>query len=226
MRMRWPRLPLALSMCLVLGCSADKGGTDSAGGLDETGMMGDDDTGSDSGEDDPGWWSFSADLEVVKGAVDPAQSRIEVSLIDSDLVSQCTSAATPTAVELQKEVPEGAEDWVYYWFAVAVETWDGECDDVGLVFPDLGALHLGIGVLHPDIEAVLDTLEAAADGSEATLNGAYVSFDEGGNVWVFGPAGTAEAYLAKGEPAEADGVLADGTWMLRPIYLFSEEARP
>lgn len=221
-------LILALSSgCSIGAKSADEQASDAAGAFSDT-AEGDATTGGsggfDSGEplEDAAWWRLGAAITLDEptdesgGLVTNAVGGVvTVESLDAGGVVRCEGQADITRFNLLS----APEPEVLVWWQVNLGAWTGTCADAGVQVP-LTSLQLGVGALHPELLAVLGTVESAVDGSEESLNGAYARVESGASVYVFGVAGTAEAYAGLGSTA-LEAPLAAGDWVIEPAYSFA-----
>lgn len=204
----------ALALC---ACSGVKGAED--GFATETGGW---DTGSvsDTGSDpeDSGeavWWKLGAAISIWEGAVLPEESSLGLTLLLQDGSVLCEDTLAIRELTVEEDLPDAT---IYSWWRVEAESPQGSCAELRDPVPS--PVLIGVGAMHPDIFATLDP-EGLADGA-SSLNAAYASINGGEDVYVFGVAGTTAAYLGDAAPADSS-LLADGVWIVRPVYPFAYE---
>lgn len=219
-----PRLApqLLLCVCVLAGCSAERGSND-AGGIDPGGDG--DDTADSGAVEEPAaavvWWRLDADFVVeaglpTAGARGKSASSVTVTVIDEDLVEVCSATAPlASAVSAQLESFDGLVD---AW-SLAPDAWVAACADArwdDWFSPLDSGFVLAFGALHPEVEAALGGLSGIGDGAAASLNGAYLQTAEVDLV-AFGAAGPAAAFQGAGDPAAA-APLPDGDWHVRGVF--------
>ena len=207
-----------------VGCSAAEnksGGSADSGGGSGVGDTGDQDIDplDDTGDSAQAvWWTLGATIQLTKGAAVPAESGLVVALLDAELAEVCTAAVPVLALEASKETPDPS---ITVWWQVTPDNSKSiGCEGETLPLP--GVLGLGVGVLHPDIRARL----VVQGLDDSLLLGAYAApagLEADDPLYVYGAAGTAEAWLGKGIAPDDAAPLADGLWELRPLSTFEVE---
>lgn len=204
-------------VCLVAGagCSsskyapADSGFADTAAGEGE----GEDTADLDDEGVSPMWWKLGAAIGIYDGVADPASTHLALTLVAEDGTELCEDTLAVDAIEDVPLLPDSA---IYAWWEIEPGDADGGCEHRSSPVPS--PLYLGVGAMHPDIEANLDP--AGLHGLEGYLNASYASLDDGDTIYVYGVAGSEQAWLGIDEAISA-GPLADGTWIISPIYPFA-----
>jgi len=201
-------------LCLA-GCGEAelaKGGADNFdSAMFDTGAA--DTGGTDGDSETPVWWRLGATLDLLDGAIQKRDSTLDISLSGADDVVICEESLPISRATSVVATPDAV---VLAWWRIAAADPTGDC--ASWTSPLSTSVFLGIGDMHPDIEASLDPLDLAAVSD--SLNGAYASLDGGDTVYVYGVAGTVDAY-AGAVPAADALPLADGTWTVLAVYPFA-----
>lgn len=215
-RMPQPLVAALMSVVLLGACKDSADGADIANAGETWDDSGEESDGGKDLDSQPTHWRLSATLVVSDGAVQADQSYLDVGIDDADATEMCFESASLSAVDdAAVQPPEFVA-----WYEVSVDAWVSECEDTQAAVPAGSSILLGLGELHPEALALLDTLDEADDSADQSLNGAYASFDGGETAYIFGVGGTAEAFEGVGV-APTEGPLADGTWVILPLYSFS-----
>ncbi|MFT5686510.1 MAG: hypothetical protein ACI8RZ_007466 [Myxococcota bacterium] len=216
------RVKSILLLPLFFCCTSCSSSKDMALGADEASDTGMADTTneSDTGSADtdtaifvePMWWRLSASMTLYEGVPLPEKSSLLIELLDGEDESLCVQEVALEGVEKI----EPTNDVIVSWWQLTPTASDHLCGVYD--FPLPGVIRIGIGEMHPDIFAAANSLSTI--DAEAPLNAAYASISDDGQIYVYGVAGTPEAYEGLGEVAVADP-LSDGLWQLKPVYRFS-----
>lgn len=206
----------SLGAVLSSGC----GGAGDKSSFGDNGGTSTDSTTSDGGSTDTGeepdlgqYWALDADLLVAEGQVDTTGSELRVRRL-RDLEESCLDVTTLSEAEVVGELPH---ETIWTWWELG---W--EADDLGCFAEGVGAgnepVRLGFGLLHPEIVAALPSsrLVDAPDGT-AGLLGAYLQLPGDDRLFVFGAAGSEQAWAGEGVEL-AEGEVPDGMWWVRSIY--------
>ena len=144
------------------------------------------------------------------------ESEIQVEFVgmDSSERDRVCVAVSKVATLDDTGLPDPA---IISWWNLRPVEWSGCLEQMHLI--NVEELGIGIGELHHELLAVLDNSPLSVEGSSDSLNGAYASIG-GGQVYVFGVAGLAQAYEGVGNAA-VQTPLVSGEWAISALYQFS-----
>ena len=210
--------PILLFTLLSTGCSSKSPDVMTGSSYDTGSEDGSVDATIDSGIQDTGifvqpvWWRLSAGLLLQDGSPTLKDSILLVELLGDGSELLCVQELTLEGVESLEPPSELVMGW---WELTPVLT-EQLCGVYETPLPD--TIRIGIGAMHSEILAVIGSTDAVDDPT--ALNAAYASILDDGPLFVYGVAGTPEAYEGLGEVV-VEAPIPDGIWQLKPIYQFS-----
>lgn len=202
---------------LGAGCSeASMAEKSSASGADADDATGGSIETVDTGVE-PMWWRLDADLEVSAGQLSASGSEGTIQVLGDDGSVLCSEQRRVASTDT---IPIEPDPLIFTWWELEWGGGAGDCDGVADLSELPATIHVGVGEMHPELEAIAGHVRGLPEAGAGTLNGAYARVDDANpDVWVFGFAGDADAWLGTDGPATVSP-LSDGMWSLRGAYSF------
>jgi hypothetical protein len=199
--------------CDSKGMTAEDASSDDTATIDESDDHSDDTANGDTAIFvEPVWWRLSAGLTLRDGVPVTEESSLTLELLGGEDEQLCLQELTLQSVEALKPEHESILAW-WRVTPTAVETLCGIYDT-----PLLESLRIGVGQMHPDILAAIEAIPTI--DADAPLNAAFAALSDDSQIYVYGVAGTVEAYEGGGEVA-TKAPLDDGLWSIKPVYRFT-----
>ena len=162
------------------------------------------------------WWRLAAEIYIDVDGFNRDKSLFEVQLLDQNEVYVCSYFYQAQEAIL---TPAPFEE-SYLWWRILLREWeaglqDPSCSQVSI--PSL--IQIGVGSLHIESVAVWPSIDwgELPEPAQEEAYSAYLSLDEGENVWVYGGA---VPNMAMSDMLLEDYLSQENTWFLRPGYLF------
>ncbi|MEC7984689.1 MAG: hypothetical protein VX278_05970 [Myxococcota bacterium] len=175
-------------------------------------------TSEDAADDSSGyaWWQLAAELYIDEEGLNKDKSLFEVLLLDQNEDYVCSyffqaqeAVLTPASFE------EG-----YLWWRILLKDGEPGLQDPNCSRVDIPHLiQIGVGSLHVESVAIWSSIDwgEIPEPMQQDAYSAYLSLDEGSNVWVYGGA---VPNVGMSDMLLEEYLLQSNTWFLRPGYLF------
>ena len=161
-------------------------------------------------------WRLAAEIYIDVDGFNRDKSLFEVQLLDQNEVYVCSYFYQAQEAIL---TPAPFEESYLWWRILLREgeagLQDPSCSQVSI--PSL--IQIGVGSLHIESVAVWPSIDwgELPEPAQEEAYSAYLSLDEGENVWVYGGA---VPNMAMSDMLLEDYLSQENTWFLRPGYLF------
>jgi len=191
----------------------------------DTGAPGDSDdnneTGNESTNSQPLYWSIEGQWQVLDGQVIPETSTLEVSF----WVSEVESCSYPVQIiDVADSLAQSPDENLIGWYTLQFEypVFDESCDwtikNADSDTDGQGALSMGMGPFDVRLEGALSAAGIAPD--QSSTYGLYLADPQNpSSLLVFGVIGT-EAQYSTVDAIDSTNPLPDDTYHLTALYLF------
>ncbi len=213
-------------MLFLLACLESKIPTSSFNESDVyAGTASDEDAASEAAPENDGgvedstqyaWWQLATEIYIDFDGFNRDKSLFEVQLLDQNEDYVCSYFYQAQEAIL---TPASFEE-SYLWWRILLREGEAGLQDPScsrISIPSL--IQIGVGSLHIESMAVWPSIDwgELPEPAQEEAYSAYLSLDEGENVWVYGGA---VPNMAMSDMLLEDYLSQDNTWFLRPGYLF------